>query len=61
MDYNLRYYGFPKGKQNKDETPSQCAVREVFEEIGFDINSIINPLVIIIYIYIYIGIHRDRH
>lgn len=30
-------WGFPKGKINKDEPPSHCAVREVFEETGFDI------------------------
>ncbi|KAK6099580.1 mRNA-decapping enzyme subunit 2 [Batrachochytrium dendrobatidis] len=29
-------WGFPKGKINKDEPEIACAVREVYEEIGFD-------------------------
>jgi 8-oxo-dGTP pyrophosphatase MutT (NUDIX family) len=29
-------WGFPKGKIAKDEMPSACAVREVYEETGFD-------------------------
>ncbi|KAG0376118.1 mRNA-decapping enzyme subunit 2 [Mortierella sp. AD032] len=29
-------WGFPKGKINKDEPDSSCAVREVWEETGFD-------------------------
>jgi len=32
-------WGFPKGKVNEDEPPSQCAVREVMEETGFDISD----------------------
>jgi len=32
-------WGFPKGKVNEDEPPSQCAVREVMEETGFDISE----------------------
>lgn len=35
-------WGFPKGKVNQDEDPLNCAVREVYEEIGYDINSTIN-------------------
>ncbi|KAK0078046.1 hypothetical protein PV325_003116 [Microctonus aethiopoides] len=35
-------WGFPKGKVNEDEDPSHCAVREVFEETGFDISNLIN-------------------
>ncbi|XP_075595307.1 m7GpppN-mRNA hydrolase-like [Balearica regulorum gibbericeps] len=34
-------WGFPKGKVNKEETPHDCAVREVFEETGFDIKDYI--------------------
>lgn len=30
-------WGFPKGKIAKDETPAECAQREVREETGFDI------------------------
>ncbi|KAF9426111.1 mRNA-decapping enzyme subunit 2 [Podila epigama] len=32
-------WGFPKGKINKDEPDAQCAIREVWEETGFDISS----------------------
>lgn len=35
-------WGFPKGKVNKDEPPDQCAIREVYEETGFDISQLIN-------------------
>jgi len=35
-------WGFPKGKVNQDEDPLNCAVREVYEEIGYDISSAIN-------------------
>ncbi|XP_060873736.1 m7GpppN-mRNA hydrolase [Metopolophium dirhodum] len=35
-------WGFPKGKVNQDEDPLNCAVREVYEEIGYDIGSVIN-------------------
>ncbi len=34
---------FPKGKIAKDELPEQCAIREVLEEIGFDISSRLDP------------------
>ncbi|KAG0249240.1 mRNA-decapping enzyme subunit 2 [Mortierella polycephala] len=30
-------WGFPKGKINKDEPDTLCAVREVWEETGFDV------------------------
>nr|XP_022904243.1 m7GpppN-mRNA hydrolase [Onthophagus taurus] len=36
-------WGFPKGKVNEDEDPAHCAVREVYEETGFDISSRIDP------------------
>ncbi|KAK3261596.1 hypothetical protein CYMTET_29497 [Cymbomonas tetramitiformis] len=32
-------WGFPKGKVNKDEPRSTCAIREVMEEIGYDISG----------------------
>uniref|UniRef100_A0A0L8HJ63 mRNA-decapping enzyme 2 n=2 Tax=Octopus bimaculoides TaxID=37653 RepID=A0A0L8HJ63_OCTBM len=35
-------WGFPKGKINEDETEQECAVREVFEETGFNISKFIN-------------------
>ncbi|XP_076066683.1 decapping mRNA 2 [Oratosquilla oratoria] len=36
-------WGFPKGKINVDEEAHKCAIREVLEETGFDISSIIDP------------------
>jgi 8-oxo-dGTP pyrophosphatase MutT (NUDIX family) len=36
-------WGFPKGKINKDEDDETCAVREVYEETGFDITALIDP------------------
>lgn len=35
-------WGFPKGKVNEQEQPHDCAVREVLEETGFDISSLID-------------------
>ncbi|XP_070543028.1 m7GpppN-mRNA hydrolase-like [Ptychodera flava] len=35
-------WGFPKGKVNKDESEHQCAIREVLEETGFDINHLLD-------------------
>ena len=36
-------WGFPKGKIGKDEVPSDCAIREVFEETGFNISPLLTP------------------
>ena len=33
------YWSFPRGKINKDEKDLDCAVREVYEETGFDIRG----------------------
>jgi mRNA-decapping enzyme subunit 2 len=37
-------WGFPKGKVNKDERETDCAIREVLEETDFDITKFINEL-----------------
>ncbi len=37
-----RFYGFPRGKINEGETQLQCASREVWEEIGFDVSKYIS-------------------
>lgn len=34
--YGSTSWSFPKGKINKDEPPSSCALREVYEETGYD-------------------------
>jgi len=36
-------WGFPKGKVNEDETAHRCAVREVYEETGYNIAEKIDP------------------
>ncbi len=37
--YGSHTWGFPRGKINKDEQPSACALREVYEETGYDASS----------------------
>jgi mRNA-decapping enzyme subunit 2 len=37
MNFRCTNYSFPKGKVNENEEGIQCAIREVWEEIGFDI------------------------
>jgi mRNA-decapping enzyme subunit 2 len=36
---NKSSWSFPRGKINRDEPALQCAIREVFEETGFDISQ----------------------
>lgn len=36
-------WGFPKGKINKDEADLDCAIREVWEEVGYDIKPLAKP------------------
>ncbi|CRK92973.1 CLUMA_CG006562, isoform A [Clunio marinus] len=36
-------WSFPKGKVNENEDPVKCAIREVYEETGFDCSNLINP------------------
>jgi 8-oxo-dGTP pyrophosphatase MutT (NUDIX family) len=40
--YDYKDYGFPKGKLDEGETGKDCAVRELVEEIGFDISEYLN-------------------
>jgi mRNA-decapping enzyme subunit 2 len=35
-------WSFPKGKVNENEDPVKCAIREVYEETGFDCGHLIN-------------------
>ena len=36
-------WSFPKGKVNENEDPVKCAIREVYEETGFDCSHLIDP------------------
>lgn len=37
LSWNKKNWDFPKGKVNEAESHSDCAIREVFEEVNFDI------------------------
>ena len=39
MNYNCTSYSFPKGKVNMNENGISCATREVWEEIGLNIQK----------------------
>lgn len=47
MGYKSKSWGFPKGKIDRDEEFTACAVREVLEEVGFDISAAIDGSVYI--------------
>ncbi|KYN00508.1 mRNA-decapping enzyme 2, partial [Cyphomyrmex costatus] len=36
-------WGFPKGRIDYNELPHQCAIREIWEETGFNITNMIDP------------------
>lgn len=38
-DFKNRHYTFPRGKISKDESTYACAIREVYEEIGYDMRK----------------------
>lgn len=40
--FNKNLWNFPKGKMNPGETEGQCAIREVYEEIGLDVSELID-------------------
>lgn len=50
-------WGFPRGKRMKDETDEKCAIREVYEETGFDIKSRLNKRQ---FIEIHAGLQRVK-
>ena len=35
--------GFPQGKIEENETLRACAARQAYEEIGFDVKTILDP------------------
>lgn len=40
--FSSKAWNFPRGKISKDETDVACAIREVKEEIGFDMTAYVN-------------------
>ncbi len=40
--FGSKSWGFPKGKVNESEDPADCAVREVYEEVGYDCSHLIS-------------------
>ncbi|XP_064459346.1 m7GpppN-mRNA hydrolase-like [Ornithodoros turicata] len=60
-------WGFPKGKVNEGEEPHACAVREVLEETGYDISSMLRRedfielkvLDQLVRLYLIVGVPRD--
>jgi len=41
-NYRNTFYSFPKGKINQNESGVECAIREVWEEIGLNISKLIS-------------------
>lgn len=41
-DFKNKYQTFPRGKINANESPYDCAIREVYEEIGQDVSAYTN-------------------
>ena len=41
--YWTKYWGFPQGKIEENETPRACAAREAYEEIGFNVKTFLDP------------------
>lgn len=44
-NFSNTVYSFPKGKVNKNESGVECAIREVWEEVGYDISKKISDKV----------------
>lgn len=42
LDYRGTSYSFPRGKIDEGEIDSECAIREIKEEIDFDISEYID-------------------
>lgn len=53
-------WSFPKGHREKDETPHDCAKREIYEETGLIIDDIQTKKSIFVSIYYYFDIELDE-
>jgi 8-oxo-dGTP pyrophosphatase MutT (NUDIX family) len=49
-------WSFPKGHREKDETPIDCAKREIYEETGIKFDDIINKKAVYVSLYYYFNI-----
>ena len=53
-------WGFPKGKIDENELPLKCAIRETYEETGFDCTDYTNEedfITVITYLLTYLLTH----
>ena len=39
QSYGGKSWSWPKGKMNQGEEPMACAIRETFEEVGYDCSA----------------------
>lgn len=53
-------WSFPKGHREKNESPQECAKREIYEETGIVIDDIVNKKAIFISIYYYFNINFEE-
>ena len=53
-------WSFPKGHREKNETPYNCAQREIYEETGIEIENIHDKSIIFVSLYYYFDIEMDE-
>lgn len=53
-------WSFPKGHREKDESPHDCAKREIYEETGLTIDDIQNKKSVFVSVYYYFDIVFDE-
>jgi 8-oxo-dGTP pyrophosphatase MutT (NUDIX family) len=53
-------WSFPKGHREKNESPIECAKREIYEETGIKIDDIQNKRAIFVSLYYYFNIVFDE-
>lgn len=53
-------WSFPKGHREPNETPYECAIREIYEETGIKLNDIDDKKAIFVSLYYYFNIEFDE-
>jgi mRNA-decapping enzyme subunit 2 len=53
-------WSFPKGHRENNESPIDCAIREIYEETGIKINDIQNKKAVFVSLYYYFNIDFDE-